>query len=149
LLAGCATPPVPPGATLAEVRRAWGEPGATHTLPGGGVALEYATGPWGRTTWMVRGDAAGRVTSAQQVLTEPGLAAFQAGAEGLDPAAVRLALGRPGEVRRLPRQRAEVWAWRYVTNDCLWFEVEFDAQRRVRASGFATDPACDGGNDRE
>ena len=148
-LPGCALPP-PPGAPAAAWRERLGEPAAVHPLPGGGARWEYPGGPWGRTTWMIDLDASGRVLRAEQVLTLPGLTAFQQRADGLSREAVRREIGRPGQARRVGLGAGhEVWSWRYETNDCLWFEAEFDAAGRVRASGFAIDPECDGGADRE
>jgi hypothetical protein len=149
LVAGCASLPPAPGAPAAAWRERWGEPGAVHRLPDGGVRWEYASGPWGRSTWMLDLDPAGRLVAARQVLTAPALAAFQQQADGLARDAVRAAIGRPGETRRVGLGAGrEVWSWRYETNDCLWFEAEFDDGGRVQATGFAIDPACDAG-DRE
>ena len=66
LLAGCAQLPPAPGTAADEVRRTWGTPTGTHALAAGGTRLEYATGPYGRTTWMIDLDAAGRVQQARQ-----------------------------------------------------------------------------------
>ena len=67
---GCAINPPQPGAARDEVLRAWGAPTARYGLPEGAERLEYATGPFGRTTWMVDISAAGRVQQARQVLNE-------------------------------------------------------------------------------
>jgi hypothetical protein len=107
--------------------------------------LEYATGPWGRTTWMVEVDAAGRVIAARQVLTLASLSAFQQAAPGMAADEVLRTLGRPAERQRLARIGGEIWSWRYETNECLWFQATVGGDGRVRDSGFAIDPACDGG----
>lgn len=148
VLAGCTSPPPAPGETAAALQARWGVPTAVHADPAAGEGarlLEYATGPHGRTTWMVAVDADGRVRSAQQVLTEAGFLAFQQAAPGLTREDVLRLLGRPGERQRLARVDGEIWSWRYPTNDCLWFQATLDGQGRVLNSGFATDPACDGG----
>jgi hypothetical protein len=147
-LAGCASPPPIPGDSAPTLQARWGAPTATYADPAGGEGarlLEYASGPYGRTTWMVAVDAAGRVLGAQQVLTEASFLAFQQAAPGLTRDGVLRLLGRPGERQRLARVHGEIWSWRYPTNDCLWFQATLDAEGRVLGSGYATDPACDGG----
>jgi hypothetical protein len=151
VLAGCAAlgPALPPpGAGEADVQRMLGTPTGRYALPAGGTRLEYATGPWGRHTWMVDLDAAGRVTAARQVLGEAELAAFQARAPGMPQDELLRTLGRPGERRPGGWAGGEVWSWRYPTNDCLWFQVSIGDDRRVTAGAFGIDPACDPPSDR-
>lgn len=146
LAGGCAVAPPGPGTTRDEVQRAWGVPTGEHALPNGGRRLEYASGPYGRTTWMVDLDAAGRVQQARQVLNE---AEFQAvmSAPDLRREEVLRRLGTPGEVRGYGWRREdrgnEIWSWRYPTNDCLWFELTLAADGRVTGGGYGPDPACD------
>ncbi|MBA4178228.1 MAG: hypothetical protein C0505_16980 [Leptothrix sp. (in: Bacteria)] len=143
LLGACAvTPPPQPGTARAEVLRTWGQPSAHHALPGGVDRLEYATGPYGRTTWMIDIDAGGRVVQARQVLGE---AEFEAvmGTPGLRRAGVLRRLGAPGEKRRMGWLGGEIWSWRYPTNDCLRFEISLALDGRVTGSGYGIDPACD------
>ena len=146
LLAACATPPAP-ATSLDEVVRRWGQPTATHALDGGRQRLEYASGPYGRTTWMIDLDPAGRVTQARQVLTESELFQVQS-APSLDRQALLRWIGRPGE-RRGARRGGETWSWRYDTNDCLWFQASLAPDGRVLGASFGIDPSCDGPSDRE
>lgn len=148
LLGGCAVVPPQPGMARAEVLRAWGQPTAHHALPDGSDRLEYATGPYGRTTWMVDLDASGRVRQARQVLNEAEFETVMA-ARGLRRAGVLRRLGAPGERRPLGWLGGEVWSWRYPTNDCLWFEISLATDGRVTGAGYAVDPRCDGPPDRE
>lgn len=150
LLAGCAAlaPPPQPGQSEAQVQQRLGAPTARYALAGGATRLEFATGPFGRETWMVDLDAGGRVTAAAQVLEAGRLAAFQARAPGLTRDELLRELGRPGE-RRGARLGGETWSWRYVTNDCLWFQVSLDAGGRVKDGAFAIDPACDAPSERD
>lgn len=151
LLGGCAVfTPVEPraGQDEAAVLQAMGRPTGTYPLPDG-RRLEYATGPYGRTTWMVDLDAGGRVVEARQVLTDSHLAAFQARAPGMTRDELLRTLGRPGERRGVGWQGGETWSWRYVTNDCLWFQVSIGRAGVVQSAGFAIDPACDAPNDRD
>lgn len=137
----------------ADVLQRLGTPTARYPLAEGRVRLEYATGPMGRETWMVDLDAQGRVSQFFQALEEPRLHAFQARAPGLSVDELLRSLGRPAETRQVARvagRPGEVWAWRYPTADCLWYEVSIDADKRVVDAGFAIDPRCDmrGGGDR-
>ena len=144
LLAACVTPPVT-GRAEAEVLREWGTPTSRYTLPAGGQRLEYATGPFGRETWMIDLDGAGRVTRSAQVLAEAQFLDFQMRVgqpAGLPRDEVLRTLGRPGEVRGGGRQGGEVWSWRYPNNDCLWFQASVDDDGRATSAAYAPDPMC-------
>ena len=146
LAGGCAVAPPAPGTTRAALQGVWGAPTGEHAMPDGGHRLEYASGPYGRTTWMVDLDAAGRVLQARQVLNE---AEFQdvMATPNLRRGEVLRRLGAPGEVRGYGWRREDrgnqIWSWRYPTNDCLWFELTLAADGRVTGGGYGVDPACD------
>ena len=143
LLAGCAgyaPTGVAPGQPESDVARTMGPPTGRYLLPGGGARLEYARGPYGRHTYMIDLDGAGRVERVAQVLTE---ANFLRVAPGMGRNDLLLLLGRPGEVFAVPWQRAQVWNWRYPTNDCLWFQATVTLDGRVRDAGRGVDPHCD------
>ena len=146
LLGACASPAPPAGTAASEVRRIWGAPTATYALQGAGQRLEYATGPWGRTTWMIDLDADGRVTQARQVLNEAEFFQLQS-QTALTQGALLRWIGTPGE-RRGARGGGQTWSWRYPTNDCLWFQVSLDAAGLVQSSSFGIDPSCDGPSDK-
>ena len=147
LLGACATPAPNPGSTRDEVLRAWGSPTALYTLAEGRQRLEYATGPWGRTTWMVDLDTTGRVAQARQVLNEAEFFQVQS-AQGLTREDLQRWIGTPGEKRMVWRS-GQTWSWRYPTNDCLWFQASIDAAGKVVGSGYGIDPACDAPSDRD
>jgi hypothetical protein len=144
-LAGCAVQAPQRGAARAEVQARWGPPTASYSMPDGQTRLEYASGPYGRTTWMVDVDAAGSVVQARQVLNEAEFLALQTRlADGGMPREDLLRwLGRPGERRHGGRPGGEVWSWRYPTNDCLWFEVSVTDAGLVHSGAYAIDPRCD------
>lgn len=152
LLAGCAVAPPGPGTSRTDVLRNWGVPTAEHALPGGGERLEYASGPYGRTTWMVDLSAVGVVLQARQVLNEAEFQDVMSTPE-LRRGELLRRLGAPGEVRgfgwRPETRGAQIWSWRYPTNDCLWFEATLTADGRVTGSGYGVDPACDTPSDRD
>lgn len=143
LLSACAVFTPQPGQTVAELQQGLGPPTASYTLPDGSTRLEFATGPYGRTTWMADLDTGGRVRAAQQVLNEASFLAVQQRGPGMSREELLLTLGRPGEVYRLARGRGEYWTWRYPSFDCLWFMVTVSAEGRVRDSGYGVDPSCD------
>jgi hypothetical protein len=147
MLAGCAVV-VPPeaGSAQDELLRRWGQPTARYALLEGAQRLEYATGPYGRTTWMVDVDAAGRVRQARQVLNEAEFMLVQS-ASGLTRDALLRWLGTPGERQSGGWQGGEVWSWRYPTNDCLWFRSSVAADGRVTDSSYGMDPTCDSPSD--
>lgn len=147
LLAGCAgyaPSGVSTGQSEADVVRAMGPPTGSYPMPDG-RRLEFARGPFGRHTYMVDLDAAGRVTRVEQVLSE---ANFLRVTPGMSRDELLRLLGRPGEVFAVPWQRAVVWNWRYPTNDCLWFQATVNADGRVRDAGHGIDPRCAGPADR-
>ncbi len=147
MLAGCVVKPPSAGSTEAEVVQRWGPPTARYALAAGGQRLEYATGPYGRSTWMLDLDAAGRLVGAGQVLTDSSLQAFQAKAPGMARDELLRTLGTPGNRRGGGRQGGEIWSWRYETNECFWFRVSIGDDGRVRDGGFYPDPNCESPTD--
>ena len=146
LLGGCAAfgpPPLVKGQSEADVARVMGAPTGRYAMPGGGTRLEYATGPAGRTTWMVDLDGSGKVTSFHQALDEPRLHAFQQRAPGLTKDELLRTLGRPGEMRVAGWQGGQLWSYRFITNECLWYQVELSDAGIVRSAGFGLDWSCD------
>ena len=129
-----------PGASAAQVRQSMGEPTAVLAHPAGGARWVYARGPFGRHTWMLDIDASGRLGAVQQALGE---AQFTALVPGMTEAQVLFTFGPPAQRRARGIRPGELWSWRYPTNDCLWFQAEFDQGRVVAGGGYATDPVCD------
>jgi hypothetical protein len=146
LAAGCATfvdpAKLPPGSTADSVRQRYGPPTGEYTIAGG-TRYEYATGPYGRFTWMLDFDPSGTLRDAQQVLTE---ARFNTIVAGLDAKDLRSTLGRPSEVWRLSRQRQDVWRYRYDTPFCQVFQVGVGDDGKVVDAGYAPDPVCESGD---
>ena len=145
ITAGCTTAPAA-GQAREAVLAAWGQPTARYPVAAGGERLEYASGPFGRVTWMVDLDAAGRVAGSTQVLNEAHFADFQGRAPGMSRDQLLRELGTPGERKGAGLMGGELWSWRYPTNDCLWFQVTIDtAADKVRAAGYGIDWRCDAG----
>ena len=128
-----------PGTAVAEARRALGKPTGEYSLPAAGTRLEYATGPYGKQTWMLDFDASGRLTQANQVLTE---ARFNQVLVGMSQDQLLMSLGRPSERSLLAFQRQTVWSYRYDGPFCQWFQVGIDQGGRVADTGYYPDPHC-------
>jgi hypothetical protein len=116
-----------------------GAPTARYTLPGGQQRLEYARGPYGKHTYMLTLDAAGRLQANEQVLTEPRFATIL---PGMLVVQVRTELGQPAQSRVGWRGVGEVWSYRYDATFCQWFQVWL-VDGAVREAAYAPDPLCD------
>ena len=142
--AGCATfapAALPPGTPISDARAAFGGPTGEFQLPDGGTRLEFARGAFGRQTWMLDFDAAGRLVRTDQVLDEAHFATVRPGQTAQD---VRMRLGRPANVFTVGWQRLVVWNYRWWQGDCVWYQVSISqASNTVTEAGYGTDPACD------
>jgi hypothetical protein len=143
LVGGCAALAprhVPIGSPSTAVIQAMGEPVDAHPLPEGGRRLEYGGGTYGRRTLMFDFDAADRLTGVVQVRTE---AHFNAIRPGMSADEVLARIGRPSTIWSIPRQRQNVWSYRYETPFCEWFMVGMGYDGRVVDTAHGPDPACD------
>jgi hypothetical protein len=144
---GCATykpQDIRAGQTEAELQALMGQPTGRYAGPNGQSRIEFATGPWGRTTWMVDVDASGKVLAWGQVLNETAFNYVQLNYQGQDQQWLRYTLGRPGQVRGGGWQGGQVWSWRYPTNECLWYQVSVLDGGKLRDGGaYGIDPSCD------
>lgn len=130
---------LPPGTTESTIVAQMGAPTARYPLGDGRQRLEYARGPYGKHTYMLTLDAAGRLQQTEQVLTEQ---RFSAIAPGQPMNEVRSQLGRPSETRIGWRGVGEVWSYRYDATFCQWFQV-WGVGGVVREAAYAPDPLCD------
>jgi hypothetical protein len=138
LLAGCAGGfvhrfDVPPGTPREAVFANLGAP--TRVVPlANGERLQSSMQPFGRVTWMVDLDAAGRVVRSRQVLTEQEFHRIEAGK--WTAADVEREFGPPAMVDRVGSWNGPVltWRWRDTVNaDMLW-HVYLDPQGVVQRS---------------
>jgi hypothetical protein len=153
LAAGCASyrpHDLRAGMTEAEAAQTLGlKSTGRHAGPDGQTRVEYATGPYGRVTWMIDLDASGKVVAWDQVLDEAHFTWVQTHFQGRDRAWLLYHLGRPGEVRGGGWQGGQVWSYRYPTNECLWFQLSILDDGRLRdGGGYGIDPRCDAPSDR-
>jgi hypothetical protein len=136
--------PMGQGLTREQVVDRMGPPESERQVAGL-LRLEYPGGPYGKQTWFVYFDGSGRVSRAEQALTEQTFNLIQ---PGMPQDQVRLLMGRPGEVRLLARQRGVIWSYRYENTVCNWFQVELSAQQEVRSAGYGQPPECEMNMDR-
>ena len=145
--AGCGTyrpQDIRAGQSEAELMQLMGQPTGRYNRVPGVTRLEYATGPYGRVTWMIDIDSAGKVVAWAQVLNETAFSYVQAHFQGQDNEWLRYTLGRPGEVRGGGWQGGQVWSWRYPTNECSWYQVSVLDSGKLRDGGaYGIDPRCD------
>jgi len=148
LLAGCAGPAqtLRVGMPAQALPASLGTPTARYAMADA-ERLEYATGPYGRQTWMIDVDGQGRVLRWQQVLDESNLMALQGKLPGMTSDQLLRTLGRPGNMRGGAWAGGQVWSWRYETHLCLWFQVSVGEDGIVRDGAFLPDPLCDGRDD--
>ena len=132
------------GMSREEILVCMGQPDLERHLKEGS-RLEFRRGPRGKHTWFVYLDAHGRVSRAEQVLTEKNFSRIDVGMTQDD---VLQLLGRPSEVQLLGRARGVVWNYRYENNSCQWFQVELSLQQQVRSAGYGEPPECQRPNDR-
>jgi hypothetical protein len=150
--AGCAThkpQDIRAGQSETELLQLMGKPTGRYPGPNGQTRIEFATGPYGRTTWMVDVDASGKVLAWAQVLNETAFSYVQMNFQGQDQDWLRYTLGRPGEVRGGGWQGGQVWSWRYLNNpeQCLWYQVSILDSGKLRDGGaYGTDPRCNPGD---
>lgn len=132
LLAGCMNPRalVPGQSTEADVSARMGKPTDTSVDRNGDRLWEYATGPMGHETYLVRIGADGRVKDVTQLLTEEQLAKVVPGKTRKSE--VRSLLGRPSEENLLPV--GLTWSWFFYRDGVQpgWLVVSFNPDDTVR-----------------
>jgi hypothetical protein len=149
-LFGCASyspASLPVGTSLADARAKLGVPSGEYALTGGAKRLEFMRGPEGLHTFMVDFDASGALQSWTQVLYEENFATIK---DGMSRNQVLLALGHPAHEYAVWSRSQTIWAYRFESPQCLWFQVGFDPQGQVTSTTYGRDPRCEaGGNDRQ
>jgi len=136
LLAACASPfgaeSIAPGMPGDEVVARMGQPTRVVPLANGAQRLQYTLQPAGQYAWMVDLDAAGRVTSARQVLNDRDFNRIVPGEwTRVD---VEREFGPPARVDGVASWNGPVmtYRWRDVQNADMFYWVYLDAQGVVR-----------------
>jgi hypothetical protein len=136
VLAACASPfgaaDIAPGTPREQVLARLGQPTAVVPLAGGGQRLQYSAEPMGQYAWMVDLDAAGRVTSARQVLNERDFNRIVPGQ--WTRADVEREFGPPARVDAVASWNGPVmtYRWRDVQGANMLYWVYLDPQGVVR-----------------
>ncbi|MGH7412084.1 MAG: outer membrane protein assembly factor BamE domain-containing protein [Candidatus Methylomirabilis sp.] len=122
-----------------------GAPTDTRVDRNGDKLWEYATGPQGTVTYLVRVGADGRVKDVSQLLTYEQLEKVVPGT--MTKADVRDLLGRPSEEDDLPV--GLTWSWRYLHFGLQpgYLVVSFNPDGTVRDKIAIIDPS--GGESRD
>ena len=124
LLAGCANlAAIPSGTPAQQVQARFGMPETVRKNADGTEVWEYPRGPLGRQTYMVTLGSDRAVREAHQVLSEEYCSKVQA---GMSRDEVRRLLGKPGEITVFGARDEEVWSWRYLQQNPMFFNVLFD-----------------------
>ena len=143
LLAGCANfhSLVAGQSTEVDVRARMGAPTDTRVDRNGDKLWEYATGPEGTQTYLVRIGADGRMKEVTQLLTDEQLAKVVPGK--MTKTDVRDLLGRPSEENELPTGLA--WSWRYLRVGVQpgYLVVSFNPDGTVKEKIAIIDPSGD------
>ncbi|WP_418320031.1 hypothetical protein [Piscinibacter sakaiensis] len=157
-LAACAgTGPtrLAPGSSSGQVMQALGPPTSVHVLPqpladppylqvdttGSATRrLEYRGGSFATSTYMFDFDANDRLLASAQVRGE---ARFNAIRSGMDQSQVLRTLGHPSTIWHLGFQRQNVWAYRFETPFCQWFQVGMGYDGKVVDTAYGPDPMCE------
>ena len=132
-LSACNTAPIALGASEQDVQAKYGRPSAVVPLAVG-KRLQYSSQPAGQTALMVDIDAAGRVTSARQVLNSADFARVVMG-QWTKADALR-EFGRPASIERVGNWSGDIliYRWQYA-HDPMLFYVYLDANQVVQQTG--------------
>lgn len=147
LIGGCANPRslVPGQSTEADVRARAGTPTDTRVDRNGDKLWEYATGPEGLETYLVRIGADGKVKEVTQVLTEDQLDKVVPGR--MTKADVRSLLGRPSDETNY--RTGLTWSWRFRRSGVQpgYMVVTFNPDDTVKDKIVIIDPSGDSDRD--
>ena len=140
LAAGCASVSgstlVPGKSTAADVEALMGAP-AEKMSDAGDNLWWYPRQPYGRQTYLVRLGADGLVKNVEQRLTRQTIAQLRPGMTAKD---VRLWVGPPANVTRLPVVERDVWEYRWSDLDWMRLWVQFGYDGVVREVLAMDDP---------
>jgi len=104
-----------------------------ETVSPSGKKLHFPRGPAGSHTYFIDLDNDDRVIGFDQVLTEERFALITV---GMSRDEVIELIGVSKITHGLARQRGYVWHYRYFTDQCKSFVIEFTQTDTVRGSGY-------------
>jgi len=135
LVAGCASYSgrgLQPGkSTAQDVTALMGAPGMEVKRPNGDTWLYFPRNPWGRQTYVAALGPDGRLIDLEQRLTYDNIYSIKKDQRIED---VRLLLGPPREVSRMPRTGWDIWeyAWWFANKEMRVLWVYFSDDGVVR-----------------
>jgi hypothetical protein len=121
-----------------------GKPAEIRAAPGGGKVHYYPQLPYGRVTYAARYDAAGKLVSYQQVLTEANIAKVVVGKSRMKE--VRDLLGPPWQPETYALSKRTAWTYPMrIPSDPMpkWFVVQMSPDGVVRETKLMNDPQFD------
>jgi hypothetical protein len=139
VLAGCASPRAfAPGSSIVDVRARVGTPTDIRFDRNGDELWEYAQGPEGTETYLVRVGADGKVKQVAQILTDDQLMKIVPGT--MTKADARNLLGRPSD--QTFTGAGTVWSWRFKRNGVQpgYLTVRFNPDNTVMERIAIIDP---------
>jgi len=140
VLAGCVSPGsfVPGQSTIVNVRARAGTPTDIRIDRNGDELWEYATGPSGTETYLLRFGADLKVKEVTQILTDEQLMKIVPGT--MTKADVRNLLGRPSD--QTFTGAGTVWSWRFKRTGVQpgWLTVVFNPDNTVKERIAIIDP---------
>jgi len=139
VLAGCASPrSFAPGSSIVDVRAKVGTPTDIRFDRNGDELWEYAQGPEGTETYLVRVGADGKVKEVAQILTDDQLMKIVPGT--MTKADVRNLLGRPSD--QTFTGAGTVWSWRFKRDGVQpgYLTVRFNPDNTVMERIAIIDP---------
>lgn len=143
LLGGCASSPlslVPGQSTVVDTRERVGRPTDIRFDRNGDELWEFASGPAGQETYVVRLGSDGAVKEVTQVLTEERLMSIVPGKTTKQD--VRNLLGRPSDQSFYATGTS--WSWRYSSySGPGYLVVQFNRDNTVRDRMVMLDPPTD------
>ena len=148
VLTGCASPrSVGTGSTLVEMLARAGPPTDIRIDRNGDELWEYATGPQGHETYLVRAGADRRVKEVTQLLTDDQLQKIVPGK--MTKADVRQILGMPSDVSFTGV--GTVWSWRFKRDGSQlgYLTVRFNPDNTVMERIAIIEPSGGRGMGRE
>ena len=147
LLAGCASPrSFSPGSSVVDVLAKAGPPTDIRFDRNGDELWEYATGPQGTETYLVRTGSDKMVKEVSQLLTDDQLMKIVPGK--MTKADVRSLLGQPSV--QTFSGAGTVWSWRFKRDGAQpgWLTVRFNPDNTVMERIAIIDPSGGRSGDR-
>ena len=104
-----------------------------------GRRLIFTRGPFGRHSYAVDFNAKREAIAFEQLLHEEQFAKIQ---PGMGAEAVIAVIGPSTVQEGLAMQWGYVWSYRFENSQCIWFQIEWDHQMKVRSAGYGIPPEC-------